>query len=186
MNYQQLIKALFILCVMCLSFTSCSTDDSKLNTDTTSITVKLKSTLGELDKVFLDVVDVQIRVSASEQESGEWLSLNAINLGVCDTSTISQETQLLLVDNFDLNTDYFHEIRLVLGENNFMNIGNVLHALDVNNATPSNLIKTRLSSNGRYDVVIDIDIDESVSYDDEENMMVLTPKIYTAIRQFEY
>ena len=49
-----------------------------------------------------------------------------------------------------------------------------------------NLIETQLNSKRRYDMVIDIDLDKSVSYNQEENIMVLNPKLYTAIRQIEY
>ena len=70
-----------------------------------------------------------------------------------------------------------------------MNINNVLHSLDVSNtgnANPSNLIETQLNPKRRYDVTIDINVDASISYDESENMMVLNPQLYTAIRQIEY
>ena len=67
-----------------------------------------------------------------------------------------------------------------------MDINHVLHSLDLGNAKPSNLIETQLNSKRRYDMVIDIDLDKSVSYNQEENIMVLNPKLYTAIRQIEY
>jgi hypothetical protein len=61
-----------------------------------------------------------------------------------------------------------------------------LDVTSLGNATPSNLIRTQLQSNRSYEFIIDIDIDESISFNEDENMMVLIPKLYTAIRQHEY
>ncbi len=94
-----------------------------------------------------------------------------------------------MVDNFEIESTYIYEIRLVLGNNNFIDLNNTLHSLDVStlgNATPSNLVRTELVKHRFYDFVIDIDIDESVSFNEDENMMVLNPKLYTEIRQIQY
>lgn len=151
--------------------------------------MKLKSTTGSLDKVYIDIEDVQLKVKENGNLADAWLSLNAINQGVHDACSLGGNNLLLLVDDMEIEASYIYEIRLVLGDNNFMDINNVLHNLDVinfGNANPSNLIRTQLDNKRRYDFVIDMDIDKSVSYNQEENMMVLNPKLYTAIRQIEY
>ena len=38
----------------------------------------------------------------------------------------------------------------------------------------------------QQNLLIDLDIDASVSHNEHENTMVFNPKIYTAIRQIEY
>lgn len=61
--------------------------------------------------------------------------------------SFSDSKPLLLIDNFEIETNYLHEIRLVLGDGNFMNINNVLYSLDgsnTGNTNLSNLIDTQL------------------------------------------
>jgi hypothetical protein len=168
---------------------SCTKDDVEDSTQSTQITVKLKSSNQSQSKVYFDIQDVQIRIGENPNSTSSWKSLNTINQGVFNVSDLKEDNTLLLVDDFEVETTYVYEIRLVLGDNNFMEINNVLHSLDVEtlgNATPSNLIEMQLHSKRRYDVVIDIDLDKSVFYNEDENMMILNPKLYTAIRQIEY
>ena len=188
MKHLQPIKSLLLTFIIIICYTSCSKDDVNANDNLTNITVKLKSTIGELDKVYLEIEDVQFRIKEST-ESNAWISLNTINRGTYNLFDLRDDSQLLLVDSFEIKSAYIYEIRLVLGDNNFIDLNNILYSLDVinlGNATPSNLMEIDFLSNRFYDLVIDIDVDESISFNEEENMMVLTPKIYTAIRQFEY
>lgn len=185
MKQFQFFKALLILAVV-LSATSCSKDDIQDNNQSTQITVKLKSSNQSSSKLYLDIEDVQIRIGENPNSTSSWVSLNTINKGVFNVSDLKENNTLLLVDDFEIKATFVYEIRLVLGDNNFMDINHVLHSLDLGNAEPSNLIETRLNSKRRYDMVIDIDLDKSVSYNQEENIMVLNPKLYTAIRQIEY
>jgi hypothetical protein len=181
------LKPLLFSLVLLICFTSCSKED--INEDVTSITVELKSTSVNYDKVYLDVVDVQFKVMENGDVPNAWLSLNTINQGTFNACDLNEDSPLMLVDHLEIESTFIHEIRLVLGDNNFMDVNGLLMSLDVShlgNAIPSNLIRTELESNRSYDFIIDINIDESISFNEAENMMVLNPKIYTAIRQFEY
>lgn len=189
MKHLQSIKSFYFTLIILACFTSCSKDEIGADVNLTSITVKLKSTLGELDKVYIEIEDVQFRVNENANVSDAWMSLNTINQGTYNLFDLREDSQLLLVDNFDIESTYIYEVRLVLGDNNFIDLNNVLHSLDVTdlgNATPSNLVRTQLKKNRHYDFIIDLDIDKSVSFNENENIMVLNPKLYTAIRQIEY
>lgn len=189
MKHLQAINQLFFSVLILLCSTSCSKDDINVNENVTSITVKLKSSNSVLNKVYINIEDVQLKIKEDESVSDAWLSLNAINQGTYNICDLKEDNPLLLVDDLEIDANFIYEIRLVLGDNNFIDINNVLHSLDVanfGNATPSNLISTQLDSKRRYDFVIDMDIDESVSFNEDENMMVLNPKLYTAIRQIQY
>ena len=86
-----------------------------------------------------------------------------------------------------MKASYIYGIRLVLGDNNFIDLNNTLYSLDVTNlgnSTPSNLVKMELVPNRIYDFVIDVDIDKSVSFNEDQNMMILDLELYTAITQF--
>ena len=182
MKQLRFIKRLFFL-LLAITITSCTKDDIKTDDGTTHITVKLKSSNQSSSKVYLDIQDVQIRTGENPNITSSWVSLNTINQGVFNVSDLEEDNKLLLVDDFEIEATYVYEIRLVLGDNNFMDINHVLHSLNLGNGKPSNLIETQLSSKRRYDMVVDMDLDKSISYDEDENMMVLTPKLYTAIRQ---
>ncbi|WP_111684679.1 DUF4382 domain-containing protein [Winogradskyella tangerina] len=188
MKYCQPLLNLLIVVILSTCFINCSKDEINPNENVAHITVKLKSTSQSLDKVYLDIQDVQLNILEVDGSSN-WLSLNAINTGVHNATDLNDDNTLLLVDDTKIEANYIEKIRLVLGDDNFININNVLHYLDVSDlgeATPSNLIKIQLISERRYDMVIDLDIDASVSLNENENTMVLNPKLYTAIRLIEY
>ena len=189
MKILQPIKSIVFIISILACFTSCTKDDVNADSNLASVSVKLKSTTGELDKVFIEIEDVQLRVKDNDNTTNAWVSLNAINTGTYNAYDLIEDSELLLVDNFEIESGYIYEIRLVLGDNNFIDLDDTLHSLDVSNlgnATPSNVVRKELVKHVFYDFVIDIDIDESVSFNEEENMMVLNPKIYTEIRQIQY
>ena len=189
MKHLQAINPLFFSVLILWCFTNCSKEDMGSNEDVTSITVKLKSTIGELDDVYIDIEDVQFKVKEDDNAPNAWMSLGAINHGTHNACNLNDDVPLLLVDHVEIESTFIHEIRLVLGDNNFIAVNGLLMGLDTSNhgnSKPSNLIKTNLVSNRSYEFVIDLDIDKSVSFDEDENMMILNPKIYTAVRQFEY
>jgi Domain of unknown function (DUF4382) len=181
------VKALFLFLMISLFITSCSKEEIKHSGEMSSVTVNLKSTIGELNNVFIDIKAVELRVKLEENAPNAWVNLETINQGTHNTSEL--EVQLILVNDFIINSTNIYEIRLVLGENNFINLNNVLHNLDIadlGNSKPSNLLDTELIANRFYDFVIDIDIDNSISFNEDENMMILDPQLYTEIRQYQY
>ncbi len=189
MKHLQAINPLFFSILILLCFTNCSTDDVGDNENVTSIAVKLKSTVGELENVYMQIEDVQFKVKEDDNAHNAWMSLNTINQGTFNVCNLNEDVALLLVDHIEIESTFIHEIRLVLGDNNFIDANGLLMSLEVSdlgNSRPSNLVKTDLVSNRSYEFVIDLDIDKSISFNEEENMMVLNPKIYTAIRQLEY
>ena len=189
MKHLHPIKSLFFTLITLVCLTSCTKDDVSKDSNLAVVSVKLKSSTGELDKVYIEIEDVQLRVKDNFDTANAWVSLNAINKGTYNVYDLRGESELLLVDNFEIESTYIYEIRLVLGNNNFIDLNNTLHSLDVStlgNATPSNLVRTELVKHRFYDFVIDIDIDKSVSFNEDENMMVLNPKLYTEIRQIQY
>ena len=187
MKHLQPIKPFFLCLIILVCFTSCAKDEIHSGNQLAGITVKLKSTAGEFDKVYLDIKDVQLKVKEDSNASDAWVSLNTINIGTYNIYDFRDDSELLLVDNFEMNSNYIYEIRLVLGDNNFMDINNTLYSFDVTDLgdlKPSNLVELELAANHIYDFEIDINIDNSVSFDEVENSMILNPEIYTEITKF--
>ncbi|WP_405574155.1 DUF4382 domain-containing protein [Winogradskyella sp. Asnod2-B02-A] len=185
MKHLQSLKFVVLSLIILVNFTSCTKDDMGRDTNKAAITVSLKSSTNNLNNVFLDIEDVQVKVKEDGDASNAWVSLNAINLGTHNVSDLISETELLLVDHFEINETFIYEIRLVLGDNNFINSDETLISLGLaENAVASNLIETEFERNHIYQLVINLDIDESIEFAEEENMMVLNPKLYTEIRKF--
>jgi len=187
MKHLQAIKFLTFTFIILISATSCSKDEMDNTDQLAAVSVSLKSTTQDLNKVYLDITDVQIRVT-EEKSASNWVSLNAIT-GTHNVSALNADNQLQLVSYFEIKSAYVYEIRIVLGDNNFMDIDQTLFSLDVadkGNATPSNLVNTEFESNHIYDIVIDLNLDESISFNASDNMMVLNPKLYTEIRDIQY
>lgn len=188
-KYLHLIK-LFILTVIIIGFlSSCSKEDLENDAQLIKVSVELNTVTSELNKVYIDIEDVQLKVKQEGNSHETWLSLKAINKGIHNTTDLNNDNALLLVDNFSVEAGYIYGIRLVLGANNFMDIDNVLHSLDVSdlgNSNPANTLSTQLEPNNSYVFLIELNVDQSISYDESSTMMVFNPKIQTEIRQFQY
>jgi len=181
------IKTVILLCVILVSITSCSKEELGRNQDYAGIAVSLKSTAVAVNPVFLDIEDVQVKVKEDGSLPNAWISLNPNNKGYHDVSNLNGDSELLLVNHFEIKPTYIYEIRLVLADNNFINVSDTLVHLDVienGNATPSNLVKRGFEGNHIYDIIINLDIEESISFNDDENIMILNPKLETEIRRF--
>ncbi|MUU79436.1 DUF4382 domain-containing protein [Winogradskyella endarachnes] len=181
------IKIVIIVLIFSISFSSCSKDDLGRSGNKADISVNLKSDLSTYNNVYFDIEDVQVRVKEDSSLANAWVSLNTINTGTHNVSELRSDSELLLVDHFEVSPTYIYEVRLVLGDNNFININNTLVNLDIEsdgNNTPSNLIKRDFEASYYYQIEIHVDLDESLSFNEEENIMVLHPKLYTEIRKF--
>lgn len=188
MKLIQPIKSIVLILAICVCFTSCSKEDLNAHANISGISVKLKSTATSLNNVYIEIEDVELRVKESNDPSA-WVSLNAINRGTHNALDLRAGGELILVNNFEMESTRIYEIKLVLGDNNFIDLDGILHSLDVTNlgnATPSNVFNKELVKQHFYEFVINIDIDESISYNEDENMMILDPKLYTEIRQIQY
>jgi hypothetical protein len=181
------MKSLFFTLIILVCFTSCTIEDNRADGQLAGINVQLKSTAGEFNKVFVEIEDVQLKVNQDGNAPNAWVSLNTINRGTYNLFDLRDDSELLLVDSFEMKATYIYGIRLVLGDNNFIDLNNTLHSLDITNlgnSTPSNLVKMELVPNRIYDFMIDIDIDKSLSFNEDQNMMILDLQLYTAITQF--
>ena len=107
----QPIKALIFALILSVAFTSCTKEDIK--TDTTNITIKLKSIVGNMDKVYINIEDVQLKMNDGNS-SDDWVSLNSINRGIHNTSDLGEDNTLLLVDDLEIEAGYIHEYLVII------------------------------------------------------------------------
>ncbi|NRR91240.1 DUF4382 domain-containing protein [Winogradskyella undariae] len=188
MKHLHLTKLFAFAFIILLSITSCSQDELS-DGELSGITVSLKTTSNDTNAVFLEIEDVQVRIGKDASLASSWTSLETINSGIHNVSDLNGDLELMLVNQSEMSSTYIYEIRLVLGDNNFLNMNETLVSLDVTGEgckTPSNIIETEFNANHFYNVIINLDLDESVSFDENESMMTFKPKSYTEIRQIEY
>ena len=103
MKHLQSIKPHLFTFIILVCLTSCNKDDVNEDANLSTVNVKLKSTIGELNKVYLEIEGVQLRVKENENTPNAWLSLNVINQGTFNAYDLREGSELLLVDNFEIH-----------------------------------------------------------------------------------
>lgn len=173
-------KASLLALITFFSF-SCSDDDSANEAQGTStISVKLMDAPGDYDHVYIDIVDVMVKVNdASEGDEG-WQSLNAINAGVYDLLTLTGGVNVLLVDDFEVLSGTLNQVRLVLGDDNSVVIDGETFPLKTPSAQQSGLkikLNQTLLPNMAYTFLLDFDVDKSIVVAGESGNINLKPVI---------
>ncbi|MCK7589337.1 DUF4382 domain-containing protein [Subsaxibacter sp. CAU 1640] len=163
MNY---FKKLALLTILSITFFSCGDDDSSSTTQGTSqISVKLMDAPGDFEHVYVEVVDVMVKVNDDSDDDSGWQSLNAINTGTYDLLDLTGGVNVLLVDDFEVLAGTLNQIRLVLGDDNTVVIDGETFPLNTPSAQQSGLkiqVNQTLLPNVGYTFLLDFDVDESI------------------------
>ncbi len=164
-------QILLTLFVFSFSFVSCSSDDPAGPMGTAKVTVELTDAPGDYEAVFVDVEGVMIKTSAEGGEEEGWVSLAGVNTGAYDLLTLTGGMTELLVET-EIEAGHLHQIRLVLGDNNYAVIENEVGVEEehrLNLQTPSAqesglklLVDKELKAGAEYTFILDFDVDESV------------------------
>ena len=177
------LKNLSLLAIL-FSFTlffSCDNDSSN-ESGTSNISIKLVDEPGDYDNVYVEVIDVMVKVNDDTDDSG-WESLNPINTGVYDLLDLTGGVNVLLVDDFQIPSGMLNQIRLVLGENNTVVIDGVSHPLNTPSAQQSGLkvkVNQVLEAGFTYDFILDFDVDQSIVVAGNSGNINLKPVIYAS------
>ncbi|MFD1017174.1 DUF4382 domain-containing protein [Winogradskyella rapida] len=187
MKLLQHLKSVTLILVVLISFSSCSKEELNSDGELSGISVSLKSSSALTSEVYLEIEAVQVRTGKDANSEASWVSLTDINAGTYNVSDLTDDLELTLVNESEMASGFIYEMRLVLGDNNFLNMNEVLVSLDVvGDKTPSNVVETEFMANRFYDVIINLDLDEAISYDENTAMMTINPKLYTEIRQMQF
>jgi hypothetical protein len=116
----------------------------------------------DYDQVVIDVKDVQINVSTDS--SGKWQSLATVQAGSYDILKLVNDKDTLLASS-DIPTGKLHQIRLVLGTNNYVVVNGQNIPLETPSAQQSGLklnIQQDVSSGILYTIALDFDAAKSI------------------------
>ena len=168
-----------------ITFFSCSDDDSN-NTPsqgTSTISVKLMDRPGDYEHVYVDVVDVRVKLNDASDDDN-WVSLEAINTGVYDLLELTGGINVLLVDDFVVPSGTLNQIRLVLGNDNSIVIDGKTFPLNTPSAQQSGLkiqVNETLEPNIAYTFLLDFDVDESIVVAGNSGNINLKPVIRASV-----
>lgn len=163
MKKYQLFLLLFAIT---LGFTACSEDDSSEGPGTTQIAVKLTDAPGDFDQVIVEVEDVMIKTSVEGDDEEGWTSLEDVRTGPYDLLELTGGKTALLADA-EIPAGYLGQIRLVLGDNNYLvEQGSEQELLlKVPSGQQSGLklqVNKELEADRLYTFILDFDVEESI------------------------
>ena len=181
MNKLSLYKFVLML-IFGVFLTNCSTENAGQDFDIerASISVRFMDTPGGHEKVFIEVLDVQLLVIDDKIIPNCWLSLNAIDAGSNNLLDLTGDVETLLVDNLKIPTGTIYEIRLVLGENNSILTNGETISLAMPSIYQEGLVirdVNFLDANVDYELVLEFDTDQSILRTNTPNYIILKPVI---------
>jgi hypothetical protein len=157
---------LFIGSLLLVLFYNCNEDSASNNIEdgTSSISIKLVDNPGDYENVYIEVVDVMVKVNNDSENDNGWESIGA-NAGIYDLLELTGGLNVVLVDDFQVSSGMLNQIRLVLGENNSIVIDGDTFPLNTPSAQQSGLkikVNQELESGFNYDFILDFNVDESI------------------------
>jgi len=176
---------ILILSILTITLFNCSNDDNNNSIEGKSqISVKLMDNPGDYDHVFIEVMDVKVKVNDTNDDESGWISLEAINPGIYDLLELTGGINVLLVDGYEIPSGTLNQIRLILGENNTVVMDGVTYPLNTPSAQQSGLkikVNEALAPNIHYTFLLDFDVDKSIVVAGNSGNINLKPVIRASV-----
>jgi len=156
MKLNFLRTSVFLLASLML-FSACESDNDKAR-----IEVWLTDAPGDFQEVNVDIQDVQIHTGDDNGEGG-WQSLS-VNAGVYNLLELTNGLDTLLGD-IEVPRGKISQVRLVLGDDNTVKIGDQVYSLSTPSAQQSGLklqVNETLVEGITYKILLDFDVARSV------------------------
>lgn len=177
---------LFILSLLVLTFYNC-TNDSKdaanLNGGFANISIKLVDGPGNYDKVFVDVQDILIKMNDDSEGDSGWESVG-VTPGVYDLLELTGGQSAILIDDYEVLAGELSQMRMILGDNNYVVKGEEEFPLKTPSAQQSGLklkINQTLEAGYLYSFVLDFDVAKSIVDAGNSNNIILKPVINASL-----
>ena len=176
---------LFILSLLLLTFYNCN-NDSNGNPNQEGparISIKLVDSPGDYDQVFVEIVDIMIKMNDDSEGEGGWESTGATG-GSYDLLTLTGGQSAILVDDYEVLDGELNQIRLVLGDNNYVVKDGVEYDLKTPSAQQSGLkikVNQTVEAGYLYAFVLDFDVAKSIVNAGNSENIILKPVIYASL-----
>jgi hypothetical protein len=160
------IKQTLILVSLLFAFISfillaCSKNE-QVSTGKARFQVFLTDDPGDYEEVLIDVQDVQINVTGTDDAG--WQSLAGVNAGTYDLLKLVNDEDTLLADA-EIPSGRLHQMRLILGPENYVKINGSLIKLKTPSAQQSGLklnVQQDVANGILYKIVLDFDVAKSI------------------------
>ncbi|MDZ4792919.1 MAG: DUF4382 domain-containing protein [Bacteroidota bacterium] len=162
-----LVKPIAFLAISALLLGACSREkknaaESSGNPNKARLQIALTDDPGDYQAVFIDVREIKINMT-SDTANG-WQTLQNVQAGQYDLLKLVNDDDTILAD-VDLIPGRVHQIRLVLGPDNFVQIDNRLIRLEPPSAQQSGLklnIQQDVKAGLLYKLTMDFDVAKSI------------------------
>jgi hypothetical protein len=165
-----------------LLLVACSREkkNSDLNSNKARLQVALTDDPGDYQEVIIDVQDIKINVTGDTING--WQSLANVQRAQYDVLKLVNDQDTILADA-EIPAGRVHQIRLILGDQNFVKINNQLIKLETPSAQQSGLklnIQQDVSAGIMYKLLLDFDVAKSI-VKTGNNKYMLKPVIRTVL-----
>ena len=157
-----ILSAVALSAIFTLSFMSCNREDSASNSNKARLQVALTDDPGDYEAVFIDVEDIRINYS-SDSTTG-WQSLANVAAGEYDLLKLVNDDDTILADA-EVGPGTITQVRLVLGDDNFVQIDGQRIRLETPSAQQSGLklnIHQSVEAGILYKLLLDFDVAKSI------------------------
>ena len=178
---RRFIKMNLLIGILTLFIVGCSDNDGQ---GFASISVKLVDGPGDFDAVKVEVIDVMYKQTNDDDDDSGWESLNAENTGIINLMELTGGNNVVLVEDFAIPAGELEQMRLVLGENNTVHIGESSYPLKTPSGQQSGLkikVNETLEENITYTFIFDFMVDQSIVMSGNSDNIILKPVINASI-----
>lgn len=150
-------KTIVLIC-LAIGFVACSSDEN--NSNTAKVEVWLTDAPGDFQEVNVDIQSIEINAGNTD---GGWKTLN-VKKGVYNLLKLTNGLDTLLGET-EIPTGTISQIRLILGDNNSVKLGNDVHIMSTSSAQQSGLklqVHETLTDGITYKILLDFDVARSI------------------------
>lgn len=181
MKFRNTLAVMTVFAAVTVLTYSCTKNESSATGGKATFQVFLTDDPGDYEEVRIDVKDILINYSSDS--SNGWQSLGNVKTGVYDVLKLVNDKDTMLA-SADIKAGKIQQIRLVLGNNNFVKIDGVDYALQTPSAQQSGLklnIHQDVSEGIVYKLLLDFDASRSI-VKTGNNKYILKPVIRTSLQ----
>lgn len=143
-------------------FVACNDDDNRAGTGT--LKVNLTDAPAEYSAVLVDVQGLRINVNDADTTEGNWMDLTLDTMGQIDLLKLMDGVSIQLSDD-EIPAGYLSQIRLILGDNNQLVIGEDTLDMETPSAQQSGLkvnVHDSIADGETFSMLLDFDAEQSV------------------------